>query len=248
MAVLYDFLKDSFPLTRFREAFAVTYTPEMGDIFIFSYGVVIAWGLSEEEEEQLLLKLAPFEKDKLAIPLKEEFDFAYGEVSRIQRGEIILANRDMLTKLALSFGLAQSAKLAFFEETIDKSIAATRYLPKDLAEKGKIMLSRRLLAKQIGALFIDRSSVNLHSDILDEPEFFWEYAELLPYYHDIIKCLDMQKRIEVLNHRLAVLGDLLAILSDQLNHHQTVVLECAIVLLIVIEVVLALLRDLFHLI
>lgn len=206
------------------------------------------WGLTEEEEERFLSKMTPFELDKLPTPIKDENDFSYAEFTKIQRGEIWLANRDIMTKLAISFGLAQSSKLSLFEETIDKTINITRHLPKDLAIKGKILLSRKELAQKIGKLFMDRSSVNLHSDVLDEPEFFWENPELEPYYRDTVKCLDMKTRLEVLNHRLGVVGDLLGILSDQLNHHQTVVLEWAIILLIVIEVILALLRDLFHII
>lgn len=248
LPALFEFLKSKYPVTRFREAIAVSTTPETGEIFFFPYGVIVLWGFSDEEEEQFLLKLTPYEIDKLSIPLKEDNDFAYSEITKIQRGEIFLSNSDMLTKLAISFGLAQSSKLSLFEETIDKTIVTTRQLPKDLAAKGKIMLSRKELAQKIGQLFIDKSSVNLHSDILDEPDFFWEYPELLPYYQDTIKCLDLRTRIEVLNQRLTVLGDLLGILSDQLDHRQTVILEWAIVLLIVIEVVLALLRDLFHLI
>jgi uncharacterized Rmd1/YagE family protein len=208
----------------------------------------VSWGLSEGDEERLLSKLSNFELEKLAIPLKDENDYSYAQATRIQRGEMWLASRDMLTKLAISFGLAQSSKLSIFEETIDKTIAVTRHLPKDLAAKGKILLSRRELAQKIGKLFMDRSSVNLHSDILDEPDFFWENPEYEPFYRDTIKCLDMKTRLDALNHRLGVIGDLLGILSDQLNHHQTVVLEWAIILLIVIEVILALLRDLFHLI
>lgn len=244
---LFDFLKANYPTSHFREAIHVAYAQDRGDIFLFTFGVVLFWGLSEEEELVMLEKFRPFENESLGSKIKDFYEFAYGDTQRVQRDEIILANKEVVTKLAISFGLAQSARLSVFEETINKTIAKTSTLPIDLAERGKIFLSRRELSQKIGELFIDRSSVNLHAGLLDEPDFFWEWPELGPLYRDTMKCLDMKTRVEVLNHRLGVVGDLLEILSDQLNHQHTTILEWTIIWLIVIEVVLAVLRDIFHL-
>lgn len=208
----------------------------------------MAWGLSEEEELRLIEKVKHVESNPLDRFERDLYDFSYGEIARIQRDEIILSSNDVLTKLAISFGLAQSVKLTVFELTIDKTIATTRHLPEDLARKGKIFLSRKQMSRKIGELFIDKSSVNLHSDILDEPDFFWEYPEHHPLYRDVFKCFDIDTRVEVLNTRLEILGDLLEILNTQLNHQHSSILELTIIWLIVIEVILAVLRDIFHLI
>lgn len=251
LAALFQFLKNQFPATLYRDTVHISYPQkdgEGGDIFFFSYGIVVAWGLSEEEELKLIERTKGFEIDPIITSVKDNYDFSYGESSRIQRDEIILPNKDALTKRAVSYGLGQSAKLALFEETIDKTIAKTKHLPEDLAKKGKIFLSRREISQKIGELFIDRSSVNLHSDILDEPDFFWEYPEHHPVYRDTAKCLEITTRVEVLNNRLTIVGELLGMLSDQLNHQHSSTLEWTIIWLIVIEVVLAVLRDIFHLI
>lgn len=247
VTALFNFLKNQFPTTSYRDAIHILYAPG-GDVFFFSYGVIVFWGLSEEEEMQMVSKVKDFEIESISPPVKDSYDFSYADVQKIQRDEIVLTTKDVLTKLAVSYGLAQAVKLALFEETIDKTIVKTRHLPMDLARKGKIFLSRREIAQKIGELFIDRSSVNLHSGILDEPEFFWEYPEHHPIYRDTSKCLDMRNRVEVLNDRLAIVGELLGMLSNQLNHQHSSTLEWTIIWLIVIEVVLAASRDLFHLI
>jgi uncharacterized Rmd1/YagE family protein len=37
----------------------------MSEVFLFEYGVVVIWGMKEEEEKNLLYELVPFEDEKL---------------------------------------------------------------------------------------------------------------------------------------------------------------------------------------
>lgn len=244
---LLEHLKQKYPATSYRGAIHVAHSPE-ADIYYFPYGVIVFWGCDEKEELEVLQRIKPFEIDPLSKFERDIFEFSYGDTTRIQRDEFILNSKDPVTKLAVSFGLAQSMKLSVFEDKIYRTIEKTKHLPEDLARKGRIFLSRKEISKKIGELFIERSSVNLHSDILDAPDFFWEYPEYDPLYRTISNYLDIAPRVEVLNTRLTIVGELLSMLSDQLNHQHSSTLELTIIWLIVIEVILAVLRDLFHLI
>jgi uncharacterized Rmd1/YagE family protein len=219
-----------------------------GDVFYFSYGSVVCWGFMEEEEKEILHSLKDFEKEPLAKMELDEFSFIYSETFKITEDEIFLQNKSSLTKLAISHGIAQSVKLSTFEELIQKTIENTKRLPQDLAAKGKILLSRKEISQKMGEIFIERNFINLHSEILDTPEFFWDYPELEPFYRRTAHYLDVSKRVEILNKRLNVIHELFEILSSELNHQHTSRLETIIIILILIEVTLALLRDLFHLI
>lgn len=219
-----------------------------GDLFFFSYGAVVCWGFTTEEERELLQSLKGFEKSPLHKAEMDEFTFDYGVNMRIEEDEIILQNKSVLTKLAISHGLAQSVKLTIFEDIVQKTIEHTKHLPDALAHKGKISLSRKEISKKMGELFIERNFINLHTEVLDTPEFFWNHPELEPFYRRAAHYLDIGKRIEVLNKRLNVIHELFEILSNELNHQHSSRLEWTIIILIVIEVVIALLRDLFHLI
>ena len=64
-------------------------------------------------------------------------------------------------KLAASFALAQSAKLGFFECTVEKTIQDTRGIPERMARDGKVSLGRKQITMQLGQLFVDRASINL---------------------------------------------------------------------------------------
>jgi len=233
----------------YRDVIHVPFSREdgtSGEIFYFSYGAIVFWGLTVEEEQKVLLEVKSFQDASLPIPEFDELTYSYGSPFKIHQDDITLQTPSPMTKLAISYGIAQSVKLTVFENSIRNTIEKTRSLPENLYKKGKISLSLKEIRKKSGELFIERNSINLHSDILDTPEFFWEYSELEPFYRSIANYLDLEKRVEVLNKRLDIVKELLEMLANELNHQHSSALEWTIICLIVIEVVIALLKDIFH--
>lgn len=221
-------------------------TSKEGDVFYFSYGVLVCWGFTEEEEKEICSFVKPFEKEPLLKNELDEFSYSYNHTNKIEEDNIFLHDETTLTKLAISHGIAQSVKLSTFEELIQKTIELTTQIPQALAKKGKIPFSRKQIFAKMGEILTERNFINLHSEVLDTPEFFWDYPELEPYFRRTVHYLDVIKRVDTLNKRLNVVHDLFEILSSEANHRHTVRLEAIIVLLILIEVLLALLRDVFH--
>ena len=218
------------------------------DIFYFPYGIVIFWGFSEEEEKAQLIALKKFEKEPLARPELDEFSFSYREKLKIEDDEIFLHKKDANLKLAISYAIGQSVKLTVFEEAILRTIEHSKQIPKNLADKGKISLSRKETSRKIGQLYLERNYINLHSEILDTPEFFWSHADLEPYYRRMLHYLDVNKRGDLLNRRLTLLHELFEILSNEINHQHSARLEWTIIILIIIEVLLVISKDIFHII
>ena len=249
--ILFHLLKANYPSVLSREYVLIS-SEELDEsdkaAVFFPFGVCVFWGWEEAEELQVIRAITSAAVDPLLNPEFDSYDFHYGEKLQIRRDRLVLTNSNLNTKLAISFGLAQSIKLTVFEETIYKTVENSKSLPQELASKGKISLSRKTIAKKIGELFLDKASVNLHSDILDEPDFFWEHPETQPFYIDVLTCLDVNARVNVLNHRLAILGDVLEILNDQLNHQHSSALEWTVIWLIALEVLVTLLKDVLNII
>lgn len=244
--VLYDRLKSP-NTTLYRDVVHISIPGvPVGDVFYFSYGVTVCWGLSLDECLFYLNQVKEFEEHHNDEIEKDEFTFRFGEGPKIVEDEITLPNHDVLTRLAISHGIAQSVKLGTFENALRKTFNHTKYIPEELAKHGRIGLSRKEIRRKMGELFIERNSINLHVDVLDTPEFFWEYSELEPYYSMAANYLDIETRVEVLNHRLDVLKELFEMLGNELNHQHSSMLEWTIIILIVMEVVLTLLRDVFN--
>ena len=245
---LFATLKTEYKLSRFREVLYCRYAApedptEGGDVFFFPYGSVVFWGLSQSLERSLLKKIQPFEQQPVETPEEDICTYEYGTLFRIQDDHIMLPNQDLLTKLAISHGLAQSVKLGIFEQAIQKTSHWIQEIPELLSQKGKIQLSRKDIRKRMGRLFITRSSINLHQELLDTPEFFWERPELEPYYAQAAHYIDRERRVNVLNQRLTIIKELLEMLGSDLNYQHATYLEWTVIWLITVEVLLTIGRD-----
>ncbi|KAI8819342.1 uncharacterized protein EV422DRAFT_108817 [Fimicolochytrium jonesii] len=224
----------------------------IGECLFFAYGVVVMWGLSEEEERMVLKELEPFEEEKLApddVEI-EEFVFHYNAFyqPRIYNDIITLKNpANYMIKLTISHAIAQSVKLALFEGLIEETIESTKHVPQILAETGKIHMTRKSVNKKIGQLFIMRINVNLVSNVLDVPEIFWSEPALEPLYMAIRGYLEITQRVDLLNQRVSVISDLL----DMLKEHQTSShgeqLEWIVIILIAFEIVIGIVTISFDL-
>lgn len=246
LKLLKEGLQGQFKTTLYRDVAHVEIPLDntLCDVFYFSYGALVCWGISKENGMKFL-DLAREFADKVFEEIEtDEFTYTHGDSQKIIDDEITLPNLETLTKLAVSHGMAQSVKLGTFETALRKTFALTKRIPEDLATYGKISLSRNEIRKKMGELFIERNSINLHLDVLDQPEFFWDYPELEPFYVMSANYLDLSNRLAVLNQRLDIVHELFEMLGNELNHQHSSRLEWTIICLIVIEVLLSIVRDL----
>ncbi|PNS15143.1 Sad1-interacting factor 3 [Sphaceloma murrayae] len=150
----------------------------------------------------------------------EEFHFEYNrdiEKPRIFNDMITLRTSDHMIKLAMSHAIAQSTKLSFFEERMARTMSEAQYVPRKLALEGQLGMSRTEVVTLVGKLFEGRVDVNLSSNMLDTPNFFWDSEPtLLPLYQAVREYLEIKPRIQVLNERCRVFLDLAEILSDSI--------------------------------
>ena len=243
---LFDALRFNFKAEMIREVIHTEIKLDGKSVhaFIFPYGIVVCWGVSKSDAAPIIDFVKAFENSPLEALEVDEFTYSFGEKQlRIVEDEISLHDESVLLQLALSHAIAQSVKLSTFEVKMQKAFALAQQLPEDLAKKGRISLSRKQISQKMGNLFLERNSVNLYLDILDTPDFFWDYPELEQPYHMMSNYLDIKSRVDILNQRLRILHELFEMLGNELNHQHSARLEWTIILLIVIEVIVSLLRD-----
>ncbi|KAJ5168916.1 uncharacterized protein N7482_004510 [Penicillium canariense] len=225
----------------------------VAEMFVFSYGVVVFWNFTERQEKDLLADLAFATSSATGTPIPlatmplheedfetEEFHFEYStEISRprVYNDMITLRSGDHMIKLAISHGISQSTKLCFFEEVMARQMADAKDVPRRLAMTGKLGMKREEVFRILGRLFKSRVEVNLSSNMLDVPNFFWESEpNLYPLYIAVREYLEIKPRIQVLNERCRVFLDLAEILSDSIADNRTSHQTWIIIVLIVISI------------
>jgi len=232
------------------------------DLFAFRFGCIVCWSFSPQEIEDTKRNLRDFmeralpaqdhEEDSMEFVLKkrsgddddDEDDGVAPDGSdedgsnAVKQDQIILSTSSPLERLAHSYAMAQSVRLGVFEIAVDRSIANTRSIPETMATRGEVNLDPRELSKQMGELLMLRCDVNLHTDILDTPEIFWDEEQFEPHYDACRRYLDVDKRVDILNQRLGVLKDLYDMLQNSFNVQHGNKLEWIIIILILLEVLL----------
>ncbi|KAM7200471.1 putative ACR, YagE family COG1723 domain containing protein [Rhypophila sp. PSN 637] len=222
------------------------------EMFVFSYGVVVFWNFTENQEKDILADLTFAENDigtSLATrPLDqsdfetEEFHFEYS--ADVKRPRVfndmitLLPRSDHMIKLTISHAIAQSTKLCFFEERMSETMLDAEHVPKRLALTGELNMTRAEIVRILGRLFKSRVDINLSSNILDVPNFFWESEPMLhPLYVAIRDYLEIDPRIKVLNERCRVFLDLAEILSDSVADAKMSYITWIIIILIIISII-----------
>lgn len=237
-------LQSNLRCTAYRKVLNVEW--KQGDAFILDYGVVVFWNIDASDRIALLQKLEPYSIKPLSPVIEDEFSFSTTSDSlMIKNDHMLLTDDDVLTRLAISQGIAQSTKLMQFEFQVQETINDTAYIPQNIAETGTSKLSRSELAKLRGRLFMTKSNIMLHYDLLDVPDFFWEYPELHHIYIKISEYLEVKQRIEVLSKKLETIHELFEMMADELKHQHSSLLEWIIIWLIAFEIFVTLFHDIF---
>ncbi len=249
LVAIADFFRAKHCVINFnRTVLHVTKKGVAWDLYFFSQGCFVTWGLGRKQEQAYLEQMKKFANDALEAPEVSYYTFCLGKETKIVpharfNADVIILDAEEAEnaqiKLAISYGLAQSVKLEAYEDSIQKTIDYNQRIPIDLAKYGKISLSRRSISKRIGEIFLERSFVNLTSESFDVPEYFWQYPQLESYYAMTEKFLDIPQRVASLNRKLDVLHELFEVLNDQLQHRYSSMLESIIILLILLEIILS---------
>ncbi|KIJ61433.1 hypothetical protein HYDPIDRAFT_96610 [Hydnomerulius pinastri MD-312] len=213
--------------------------PAEAEIFVFGYGTVVIWGMTEAQEKRFLSSIRRFEVDRLASDEieMEDLNYYYANYSRIYNDVITLRKGSgYMTKLSLSHALSQSVKISLFEEFISSKIEETKDIPESLSETGKIGMPHKEIMRKTGELFILRTNINSVGSVLDSPEVFWTYPDLQPLYDAARSYLEIPQRLDLLNTRVEVLQDMLQLLKESVSSRHAERLEQIVIALIGIEI------------
>ncbi|KAI5190550.1 hypothetical protein NEMIN01_1088 [Nematocida minor] len=222
----------------------IVHEKRQGDIFIFRYGVVVFWGVSEETRDRILAQQQFFEEKSYPKEIVEREDFRYGivkEGASIVNDVIYLDTESLYNKMIISNALAQSTKLDVFEGHAERTIESIRGLPDEIVAKGFTTRKREEVVKMIGILHRLKFNLNLSTNILDTPEILWYYPNYTSLYESFKLYLELKSRTDIVNQKCDVIHEILSLLSTHINTISGERLEKIIILLICVEIGIGLL-------
>ncbi|XP_037791649.1 required for meiotic nuclear division protein 1 homolog isoform X7 [Penaeus monodon] len=218
---------------------------ENREIYFFREGSVVFWNVPEIERDNVLRFLKKYETgryDEEAVEEEcESLTYAYSDLptkTRLVKDKIMLNTEGQtdLEKYTFSNAMAMSVKLGIWESSLDKYIEKIEYVSEELSKTGCVVLTQDQVLQKMGQLFALRHLINLSSDLLDTPDFYWDHAELEQLYQKMANHLNISKRTSVMNVKLGHCVELMELLKSHLNEKHSARLEWIIIILIMVEV------------
>lgn len=224
-------------------------------MFFFREGSVVFWNVEDKTIKCVMRILEQHEIQPYEVALvhweNEEINYTIGEGnSKLHRGSFLLNGamefeQLVLDKFAFSNALSLSVKLAIWEVSLDNFVESIQSIPEMLKSGRRVKLSRSEVLQKIGELFALRHCINLSSDLLMTPDFYWDREDLEQLYDKTCQFLSINRRVKVVNEKLQHCTELTDLMRNHLSEKHSLRLEWMIVILITIEVMFELARVIF---
>jgi len=219
-------------------------------VFVFKNGTVVSWGVKRYQMKAYLDTIRLYADKPISFRVHDEFSYQYGEKIAIEPHDFfdvdclrIDTDSDEL-KLSLSYGFSQSVKLQYFETILEALIEKYTPLIRSLSNRGGMAVTRNQIRQVIGEILVAKSEMNLISNFLYHPKYFWQHPTLEEYYIMLERYLHIQRRVNAINHRLDTLNEIFDMFNGYLENRHTNSLEIIIIALIAIEITFNMLN--FH--
>lgn len=214
---------------------------ESKEIFVFREGSIVFWNISDEERLDILQLMKNISTNSYKDLELESLDYTFDEKTktRLHKGDVILnptSTLYLLEQYAFSNALSLSVKLATWESALEQFVNSTTHLTDDMKDGKGVKLSREEIFQKTGQLYALKHEINLNSDLLDTPDFYWERETLEQLFRQTCSTLNIQRRTRVMNEKLSNCCDLMELLSHYLDDKHHCRLEWIIIILIMVEV------------
>ncbi|XP_071790351.1 required for meiotic nuclear division protein 1 homolog [Asterias amurensis] len=220
---------------------------EPSQVFFFREGSVVFWNVPDSKLKKILQTISKHEFRPYEVALvtweNEHINFTYGsQGTKLTEDAFILdENKDTeavtLEKFAFSNAMALSVKLSIWEAYVDKFTSSLEHIPEGLKRGHRLKMSRVEVLRKTGELFSLRHQINLSSDLLISPDFYWDRDGLDALYNKTCQFYSIGRRTRVTNEKLNHCSELVELVRTHLSEHHSLKLEWMIILLILVEVI-----------
>jgi len=218
-----------------------------GGMFIYPFGAVVTYDVTPERREAELARLHQARPGLTTQVVRE--DYAVREdpqcVTGIHDGILQVDRLTPARAGVVALTVAQSAAMEYYERIIDQLFERARSLVERLERRGTVTIRTRPLHRFIGEAISTRTEVLSVLHLLDKPEETWEDPAMDRIYDELRAEFDLGDRFAALELKLRSVQESLELLLDVARDRRLFLLEAAIVILIMMELLLSLVGP-FH--
>jgi required for meiotic nuclear division protein 1 len=216
--------------------------PDGGRVFVYPFGAMVFLDVPANTREAEVARLRLAQPKLTSTSLINE-EFAVREDAarppRVEGGVLTLDNMSDERSSVIAMTVAQSAAMEYYEGIVEEMFGRTDRLVERMEARGTVPFGTRPLHRFIGAAIGVRNEVLSVLHLFDKPDETWEDAAINRIYEELRAEFDLADRYQSLELKLRSIQEALELVLDVARDRRLVLLELAIVLLIVFEIVLA---------
>jgi uncharacterized Rmd1/YagE family protein len=215
-----------------------------GGIYVYPFGAMVTCDIPPERREAELARLRAAQP-KLTTQIVRE-DYTVIEQAGTQIGIFDGALKvDRLTIAragVVALIVAQSAAMEYYERIVDQLFSRTGSLVEQLEHRGSVPFRTRPLNRFIGEAILARNEVLSVLHLLDKPDATWEDGAMDHIYDDLRAEFDLADRYAAMELKLRSIQEALELVLDVARDRRLLLLEVAVVVLILTELIFTALR------
>jgi required for meiotic nuclear division protein 1 len=216
--------------------------PDGGQMFVYPFGATVFKDMPAAAREAEVGRLRAAQPKLTATPVINE-EFAVREdaagTPRVDGGVLTLDQMSAERSSVIAMTVAQSAAMEYYERIVEEMFGRTDRLVERMEARGTVPFGTRPLHRFIGAAIGVRNEVLSVLHLFDKPDETWEDPGIDRIYEELRAEFDLSDRYQSLELKLRSIQEALELVLDVARDRRLVLLELAIVLLIVFEIVLA---------
>ena len=212
------------------------------DVFIYPFGAVVFRDASRAEREAEIARLRSAQPGLTTETVREDFTVREMPEARpgVVEGALVIDRLTAPRAGVVALVIGQSAAMEYYERIVEDLFARTRALVDRLQSRGDVPLRTRPLHRFIGEAIGTRSEVLSVLHLLDKPDATWEDPGMDRIHAELREEFDLTDRYHALQLKLSSVQEALELILGVARDRRLLLLEVAIVLLILFEVLVGL--------
>lgn len=213
------------------------------EMLLYPFGAVVFRDVPEERRLAELKRLQSATTVDIKEAVREDFRVALDPSqagTRVHEGMLVVDRLTPGRSAIVALTVAQSAAMEYYERIVDDLFARMVRMVDPLERHGTVPMRVRPLHRFIGEATNTRNEVIAVLHLLDKPDATWEDPAMDRIYDDLRAEFDLVDRYRALEHKLRSVQESLQLVLDVVRDRRLVILEAAIVILIVVDIVMGL--------
>lgn len=212
--------------------------------YAFDFGALVLVNLEPEKRAEILRTFERNLPREPHPPLREDVlvETREGSPIEVTFDKVVIPMMTPETMEVVATVLAQSASLDYYDEDLEAILDRIWRIATEVSIQGRLRGKSRDLVRFIGAAIASQVEIISAISLLDKPDLTWE-NELADRLHDRLRYhLEINERYKAVEVKLQTTREALTAFLEMTQTKRMVLLEAAIVVLIVAEIVLGFLK------